>query len=169
MDVVLLGLPHKISAHKVPEIMETDAKIVDLSGAVLGRHDGVINFTVGQRRGLNIGGTGDPLYVVRVEPAAHRVVVGPKEALAVEGLGCSEVNWLADASDGAGREVAVKIRSASEPVAATVAVEPARGARVLFAEPQYGVSPGQACVFYEGDRVLGGGWIDRGDGRLAAE
>ncbi|MPY76124.1 MAG: tRNA 2-thiouridine(34) synthase MnmA [Alphaproteobacteria bacterium] len=144
-------------------------EIVDLEGRVLGRHDGIIRFTVGQRRGLGIGGgiggrdaDSDPLYVVRLEPASHRVVVGPKTALARGGLSLAGVNWLG--GDGAPQHgicVSVKLRSAMAPVAATLGVRPGGEADVVFAEPQYGVSPGQACVFYDGDRVLGGGWIRR--------
>ena len=144
-------------------------EIVDLEGRVLGRHDGIIRFTVGQRRGLGIGGgiggrdaESDPLYVVRLEPTSHRVVVGPKTALARDRLSLTGVNWLG--GDGAAEEglgVSVKLRSAMAPVAATLGIGPGGEAAVVFAEPQYGVSPGQACVFYDGDRVLGGGWIRR--------
>jgi tRNA-specific 2-thiouridylase len=136
-------------------------EIVHVDGRVLGRHAGVIHFTVGQRRGLGIGG-GEQLYVVRLEPAARRVVVGPREALAVPELRLRELNWLGDAPlDGAGVPVEVKIRSASPPAAAMVYSAGKGGARVVFAEPQEGVAPGQACVMYQGDRVLGGGWIER--------
>jgi tRNA-specific 2-thiouridylase len=143
-------------------------EIVDLDGAVLGRHDGIIRYTVGQRRGLGIGGgaggrdaDSDPLYVVRLEPAAHRVVVGPKAALARERVNLGGVNWLGGASvSDAGMPVEVKVRSTMAPVAATL--RRCGGAtEVDFDAPQFGVSPGQACVFYDGDRVLGGGWIRR--------
>jgi tRNA-specific 2-thiouridylase len=130
---------------------------------VLGRHDGVINFTVGQRRGLGIVDAqagGEPLYVVRLDPAARRVVVGPKPALAVAGMRLREVNWLGDAAGAGGAAVQVKVRSTTPAVPATVFAE-GDSARVHFAEPQYGVAPGQACVFYAGERVLGGGWIAR--------
>ncbi len=136
--------------------------IVDLDGRVLGRHDGIIHFTIGQRRGLAIGGTEAPLYVVRLDPAARHVVVGPRDALARSALTVTEVNWLGEgAAPEAGRPVTAKIRSASAPVGATL--EPLDGdrVRVCFQEPQYGVAPGQAAVFYDGDRVLGGGWIGR--------
>jgi tRNA-specific 2-thiouridylase len=134
--------------------------IVDLDGRVLGRHAGVIHFTIGQRRGLNVGGTAEPLYVVRIEPEAARVVVGPRAALAVGALTLHDVNWLgpAETADRPHR-VMVKVRSSMAPVAARV-----EGSRVVFDEPQFGVSPGQACVFYDGGRVLGGGWIARAAG-----
>ena len=144
-------------------------EIVDLDGCVLGRHDGIIRFTVGQRRGLGIGGgiggrdaDSDPLYVVRLEPATHRVVVGPRTALARGRLAVDSVNWLgAGALAQDGLSVAVKLRSTMAPVGATLRRERDGGAEVVFDAPQYGVSPGQACVFYDGDRVLGGGWIRR--------
>ncbi len=137
--------------------------IVHVDGRVLGRHDGVINFTVGQRRGLRIvdaEAAGEPLYVVRLEAAARRVVVGPRPALAVAAMRLREVNWLcAPASEG-GVAAQVKVRSTTPAVPATVFAD-GDGARVSFAAPQYGVAPGQACVFYAGERVLGGGWIAR--------
>lgn len=144
-------------------------EIVDLDGTVLGRHDGIIRFTIGQRRGLGLGGRPEgeePLYVVRLEPETHRVVVGPKSALAVSEIALRGVNWLggdAGDRDGDGGDVAVKVRSTMAPVTATVHRGPAGDpstARIRFAEPQFGVSPGQACVFYQDSRVLGGGWID---------
>jgi tRNA-specific 2-thiouridylase len=137
-------------------------EIVDLAGRVLGRHDGVIHFTVGQRRGLDIGGSAAPRYVVRLDPAAHRVVVGPREALARASLTVGGLNWLGQgAAPAPGRPVTAKIRSASEPVGATLAPIGDGRVRVDFDGAQHGVAPGQAAVFYDGDRVLGGGWIER--------
>jgi len=136
-------------------------EIVDLDGRVLGRHEGVIHFTIGQRRGLNIGGHHEPLYVVRLEPESRRVVVGPRRALARDVVRLGEVNWL-DAAPlpEAGRPVAVKLRSAMAPVPARVHRGRQEGeAMVALDTPAYGVSPGQAAVFYDGTRVLGGGWI----------
>ena len=136
----------------------TPGEIVHVDGTVLGAHDGIIRFTVGQRRGLGVG-TGEPLYVVRLEPEARRVVVGPKTALATQRIRLSGVNWLGEVPAG-GIEAAVKLRSASAPVPATIT--PAAGAAEVFLhQPQFGVAPGQACVFYAGARVLGGGWIMR--------
>ncbi|MDP6391197.1 MAG: tRNA 2-thiouridine(34) synthase MnmA [Alphaproteobacteria bacterium] len=156
-----------------PEAAEP-GEIVDLAGAVLGRHNGIVNFTVGQRRGTDIGGRApdsDPLYVVRLEPEERRVVVGPRAALAVHRIALGEVNWLCDGSLGEespgdeGIELTVKIRSTTEPVPATVRGIGDGGAEVAFAAPEYGISPGQACVLYVGERVMGGGWILREDTR----
>ncbi len=137
-----------------------EGEIVDLEGRVLGRHRGLIHFTVGQRRGLEIGGRPEPLYVVRLEPGARRVVVGPKSALAVRTAHLGGLNWLGeDQRDG----LTAKVRSMSRP--APVRYEPgsapgAAGGSVHFEHAEYGVAPGQAAVIYQGDRVLGGGWIE---------
>jgi tRNA-specific 2-thiouridylase len=130
-----------------------EGEIVDMAGRVLGRHRGLIHFTVGQRKGIDIGGQPEPLYVLRLEPAARRVVVGPRRALAVASAVLGDVNWIG--GDFAG-PVTVKVRSMAKPVAARF-----DGTVVHFEAPEYGVSPGQAAVLYAGDRVLGGGWIDR--------
>jgi tRNA-specific 2-thiouridylase len=140
-------------------------EIVDLNGNVLGPHEGIINYTVGQRRGLDIGGQAEALYVIRLEPETHRVVAGPREALAVPSVTLSEVNWLAPPLNGSAVECAVKIRSTMEPEPARARATSDGSVEVTFAEPQYGVSPGQACVAYDGDRLLGGGWIERQDTR----
>ena len=127
-------------------------EIVDRDGRVLGAHRGLIHYTVGQRRGLEIGGQAEPLYVVRLEPQARRVVVGPKAALAVRAARLSGLNWLGEGQrDG----LSAKVRSMAKPA-------PARfdGAAIHFESPEYGVAPGQAAVLYDGDRVLGGGWIE---------
>ena len=138
-------------------------EIVDLSGAVLGRHDGISRYTVGQRRGLGVGG-GDALYVVRLEPESRRVVVGPRAALAKTRVALYGVNWLGDgALPEAGFACAVKLRSAQDPVAALLHGGPEGTAEVVLAEPEHGVAPGQACVFYDGERVMGGGWIRGAD------
>jgi len=146
--------------------------IVDTDGRVVGHHEGIIHYTVGQRRGLGIGGRdpeSDPLYVIRLDAAAHRVVVGPKAALGRERLRLSGVNWLGgDAPVDVDEGLAVKIRSTMEPVPATVMRSADGGAEVAFQDLQFGVSPGQACVIYAGDRVLGGGWIERETAELAA-
>ncbi len=136
-------------------------EIVHVDGRVLGRHAGVLGFTVGQRRGLAVA-TGERLYVARLEPARQRVVVGPREALACAMAELSEVNWLGDAPlPPAGIALEVRHRAQEPPVAATLTPMPEGGVRVGFAEPQHGVAPGQACVFYQGTQVLGGGWIER--------
>ena len=131
---------------------ETEAagEIVDLDGRVLGTHRGVVHFTVGQRRGIEIGGQKEPLYVIRIEPALGRIVVGPRRALAVESMRVDGWNWIAeDQSD-----VSVKVRSLAPAVVAE-----RNGDWIRFAQAEYGVAPGQAAVAYDGPRLLGGGWI----------
>jgi tRNA-specific 2-thiouridylase len=122
----------------------------------------VIHFTVGQRKGLGVGGEVKPLYVVRIEPETARVIVGPKEALMKQSFVLHGINWLGagvgPSPDGAG--VQVKLRNTQAPVPATIFGEGGH-ARVVLAEPEAAVTPGQACVFYDGARVLGGGWIAR--------
>ncbi|MCB1312249.1 MAG: tRNA 2-thiouridine(34) synthase MnmA [Sedimentitalea sp.] len=141
-------------------------EIVHADGRVLGTHDGVIRFTIGQRRGLGIGGLADPLYVVRLDVDARRVVVGPKEMLATRAVPVREINWLGDAPLTARPEwpISVKLRSTRPPREAILRPVSATEATVELLNPEEGVSPGQACVFYEtgGSRVLGGGWIWRG-------
>jgi tRNA-uridine 2-sulfurtransferase len=136
-------------------------EIVDLDGRVVGRHAGVAGFTVGQRRGLGVG-AGRPLYVVRLEPAARRVVVGPVDALLADRIALRDVNWLGDAELPAdGLPLQVKMRSSRPAAAAMVYGREDRAAEVVLSEPQPAIAPGQACVFYDGERVLGGGWICR--------
>ena len=135
--------------------------IVDLNGAVIGQHQGIIHFTVGQRRGLGIAAP-DPHYVIRVEPDTRRVVAGPKAALLKSRFRVGEINWLGDgAMPEKGLSMTVKVRSTTEPVAASIDNISGDQAEMIMAEPQAGIAPGQACVFYDGDRVLGGGWIKR--------
>jgi tRNA-specific 2-thiouridylase len=140
----------------------TPGDIVDGEGRALGRHDGIINFTVGQRRGLGLG-TGEPLYVLRLEPDTHRVVVGPRRALAATRVPIGGINWLADERprDGDSLSVSVKLRSAQPTVAAELFLGGAGDGEAVLAAPVDGIAPGQACVFYDGTRVLGGGWIRR--------
>ena len=125
--------------------------IVDESGAKLGEHKGLIHFTVGQRRGLEIGGQAEPLYVVRLDPERQQVVVGPRRALAVSAARIEGLNWIGGDHIG---PLTAKVRSLAKPVPARL-----EGDRVVFDSPEYGVAPGQAAVLYAGDRVLGGGWI----------
>ncbi|MEK9753039.1 MAG: tRNA 2-thiouridine(34) synthase MnmA [Rhodospirillaceae bacterium] len=135
--------------------------IVDLDGNVIGRHDGIVNFTVGQRRGLGIAAA-HPLYVVRVEPETRRVVAGPKKALEKTGLSVSAVNWIGPGAEPpAERRAAIKIRSTAAPDDGALAYDGAGGWTVTFDTPQTGIAPGQAAVFYDEQRVLGGGWIRR--------
>ncbi len=138
--------------------------IVHQDGRWLGRHKGTVHFTVGQRRGLGIA-EGDPLYVLRIEPEARRVIVGPREALKRHDIAVEQINWLGEEPlDSQAKPIFVKIRSTRPPVEAEIMGAP-RGAMVSIAGGEYGVSPGQACVFYEkpgpGARVLGGGFIAR--------
>ena len=146
--------------------------IVHMDGTVLGRHDGVINYTIGQRRGLGIGGRKDedgqpdtdPLYVVKIEPERARVVVGPRAALATETVGIEELNWLGSPEEPAATDVIVqvKLRSTQPPALARMTRAAGTGsAQITLDEPQFGIAPGQAAVLYseDGDRVLGGGWI----------
>jgi tRNA-specific 2-thiouridylase len=140
--------------------------IVDLEGRVVGRHEGIVRFTVGQRRGLALGERegrdNDPLYVVRLEPEGRRVVVGPRSALGRTEVQLADVNWLGP--DVPGRlPVQVRVRSSQPLRPAEIEISGGRGT-VHFAEPEFGVSPGQACVVYDaemGSRLLGGGFIRR--------
>jgi tRNA-uridine 2-sulfurtransferase len=150
---------------RIVERLRPDAaepgEIVHVDGRVLGRHDGLMRFTVGQRRGLAVA-TGERLYVVRLEPERQRVIVGPKSALLCAGAELSELNWLGhEPLPAGGIELTVKHRAREPAVAARVVASGDGGARIEFREPQAGVAPGQACVLYQGTRVLGGGWIER--------
>ena len=141
-------------------------EIVHADGRVLGHHEGVIHYTIGQRRGLGIGGLSAPLYVVRLDVDTRQVVVGPKDMLATRVVPVREINWLGDDPFDARAEwqVSVKVRSTRPPCAAVVRPLGPDMAAVELLTPEEGVSPGQACVFYEtgGSRILGGGWIWRG-------
>jgi tRNA-specific 2-thiouridylase len=130
---------------------DTAGAIVDEAGNKLGEHKGLIHFTVGQRRGLEIGGSPEPLYVLRLDPATREVVVGPKSALAVSTARIEGLNWIGGSHAG---PLTAKVRSMARPVPARL-----NGDRVVFDTPEYGVAPGQAAVLYAGERVLGGGWI----------
>lgn len=142
-------------------------EIVHLDGRVLGQHRGVIHYTVGQRRGLGIGG-GEPFYVLRLDPERRQVLVGPREALLTRRIALSDLNWLGDApfeaAPAEGWEVAVRVRSTRPPQPARLLPRGPAAAEVLLLDGEEGVAAGQACVFYapEGSRVLGGGWIGRG-------
>jgi tRNA-specific 2-thiouridylase len=139
--------------------------IVSLDGDVLGRHDGIINYTIGQRRGLGIAAP-EPLFVVRLDAERSQVVVGPRESLRSSGIWLRQLNWLGDHSferiPEKGLEIKVKIRSTGTPQAATLRNQ-GGVAFVQLHEGEDGISPGQACVFYDGTRILGGGWIARAE------
>ncbi|MGV6813251.1 MAG: tRNA 2-thiouridine(34) synthase MnmA [Brevirhabdus sp.] len=140
--------------------------IVDPHGRVLGTHKGVIHYTIGQRRGLGIGGLEEPLYVVKLDVDTKQVVVGPKEMLSTRMIPVREVNWLGDVPLTSREEwpLEIKVRSTRPPKPAILRPVSESQAVVELLDPEEGVSPGQACVFYDGDgsRVLGGGWIWRG-------
>ena len=140
--------------------------IVDMQGRVLGQHQGVIHYTIGQRRGLGIGGLSTPLYVVRLDPEARQVVVGPKDSLSTRVVPLRESYCLCEAPFESRAEwhLQVKIRSTRPPRDAVVRPRSATEAEVELIAAEDGVSPGQACVFYdtEGTRIFGGGWIWRG-------
>ncbi|MEY3003922.1 MAG: hypothetical protein RLZZ491_1098 [Pseudomonadota bacterium] len=140
--------------------------IVDPAGRVLGEHRGVIHYTIGQRRGLGIGGLADPLYVIKLDPATRQVVVGPKDMLSTRSVPLREINWLGDRPLTAQDQwdIEVKIRSTRPPRPATLTPLSETEAMVTLVTAEEGVSPGQACVFYapDGSRVLGGGWIHKG-------
>jgi tRNA-uridine 2-sulfurtransferase len=144
---------------KIRPEAESDGAIVDMEGRELGRHRGLIHYTVGQRRGLELGGLVEPLYVIRLEPEAQRVVVGPKRALAVSAARLIEPNWLCQVE---GRPVWAKVRSLAKPVPARL-----EGDWLRFDSDEYGVAPGQAAVLYDGDRVLGGAWIEETEAAIA--
>ncbi len=156
----------------VVEKLKPDAarpgEIVDMNGRVVGRHDGVIHFTVGQRKGLGLSGNGEPLFVLRLDASNACVVVGPREALRTQAITVREINWLA-AADGV-VSCAVKVRSTRAAVPARVTPASNGTAMVELLTPEEAVAPGQACVFYEanGSRVLGGGWIAAAEPARAA-
>ena len=129
------------------------------TGEALGEHAGVIHFTVGQRRGLEIGGQPEPLYVIALDAEAAEVRVGPKRLLAVGAARIGETNRIGALPDG---PLTAKVRSLAKPVPVTLAGSLGDGATAMirFAQPEFGVAPGQAAVIYAGDRVLGGGWIE---------
>jgi tRNA-uridine 2-sulfurtransferase len=134
---------------------DDQGEIVHVNGDVLGAHKGLIHYTVGQRRGIDIGGQPEPLYVIGIDAPKKQVIVGPRRALAVSSARLGEMNRLADVGD---RDVMAKVRSMAKPVPARLA-----GDRLTFANPEYGVAPGQAAVLYDAvddSRVLGGGWIE---------
>ena len=141
-------------------------EIVHVDGRVLGKHDGVIRYTIGQRRGLGVGGLAEPLYVVALDVENARVVVGPKAMLATRTVPLREINWLGDEPFTSRAEwpVSVRVRSTRPPTEAVLRPLSETTGTVELMNAEEGVSPGQACVFYEtgGSRVLGGGWIWKG-------
>ncbi len=137
---------------------ETSGELVASSGEVLGRHNGISNFTVGQRKGLGVSSP-SPLYVLNIDPASHRVTVGADAELATRSLRANRLNWISIPALTAPMRVQIKIRHRHEP--AWAMIEPAGADEVIatFDEPQRAVTPGQSAVFYDGQEVVGGGWI----------
>jgi tRNA-specific 2-thiouridylase len=142
------------------EPVATHGEIVSTSGEVLAEHEGVHHFTVGQRKGLRVAAK-EPLYVIATQPAVQRVIVGVSDDLYRKTLLARDVNWISVAPIGEERRAQVKIRNKHDAAQATL--RPVAGAdrvEVIFDEPQRAVTPGQGAVFYDGDLVLGGGWIE---------
>ena len=144
-----------------PEAAEP-GDIIDTAGRIVGRHNGIARFTVGQRKGLGVAAA-DPLYVLRLEAETRRVVVGPKCALEQVRVPITELNWLGPPLPcGEGVRVMAKLRSAQPPLPATLYAEASRAkAELVLDEAAGAVAPGQAAVMYDGERLLGGGWIGR--------
>jgi tRNA-specific 2-thiouridylase len=142
----------------------TSGRFLHVDGRDMGSHAGIEGFTVGQRRGLGLGGEKEPLYVISVNPEEDTVVVGPKSALAKKSIRLRDINWLGpeEHMPSAGLKAFVRFRNTHEPVPAIIRQgKNTEQAEVEFEDAQFGVAPGQACVFYDNDRVLGGGWIMR--------
>jgi tRNA-specific 2-thiouridylase len=137
---------------------ETAGELVSTSGEVLGRHEGIFNFTVGQRKGLGLSSP-VPLYVLRIEPASHRVTVGADAELATRTLRARDLNWISIPELTGPMRVKIKIRHRHEPAWATIEPTGPDEVAAIFDEPQRAVTPGQSAVFYDGDEVVGGGWI----------
>jgi tRNA-uridine 2-sulfurtransferase len=146
---------------RTPDGSGTGGVITDKEGRLLGRHGGVHRYTVGQRKGLGLptSPTGAPMYVLALHAADQRVIVGPRSALERSTLTASGVNWMLPPSDGS-RRVTAQIRHRHPSAAATVTALDSNRAEVVFDTPQVAITPGQAVVFYDGDAVVGGGWID---------
>ncbi len=160
---------------KIRPDAENSGDIVHIDGRVVGTHNGIIHYTIGQRKGLGIGGgvseDNSPFYVIAINSAENKVVVGPKEALACDTVYLDQANWLGhDACEDL--KVSVKLRSVMRPVNATLYKETASAGRLVLENPQYGIAAGQAAVIYDGNKVLGGGWIKKACneslGKLAA-
>src|SRR5215470_14246621 len=143
---------------KIP-IAESDGEIVDEAGDVVGRHNGVHNFTIGQRKGLGFA-AGKPLYVLSIDPRNSRVVVGDDDALRTTSFEIEGVNWSSIAESAGPIRGQAKIRHKHEPAPAKVEALPGNRARITFDIPQRAITPGQAAVFYDGDTILAGGWIE---------
>ena len=158
-------VPHGDYAKVVKKIRpdaEKPGNIVHMDGRIVGQHNGIIHYTIGQRKGLGIGGgiseNNEPLYVVSVNPTSNEVIVGPKEALARNVIHITDCNWLKDIPEN-GMDVDLKFRSVMKPIPAQIKTGNNGAAQIHLTDAQYGIAPGQAAVCYIDDRVLGGGWI----------
>jgi tRNA-specific 2-thiouridylase len=149
---------HAYSNERGISLQNGEGEIVNENGQVIGRHTGIHNFTIGQRKGLGFA-AGKPLYVLSIDPEKNRVVVGEDEVLRKNITEVEEVNWISIENPEAPLRAIVKIRHKHAAAPATVEPLGANRARVMFDAPQRAITPGQAAVFYDGDRVLGGGWI----------
>lgn len=148
---------------KIRPDAEKSGNIIHLDGRIMGEHNGVIHYTIGQRRGLGIGGghndDNSPFYVVRVDAKTNEVIVGPKEALARNIIYLHDTNWLVQNTKKDGIEIEVKLRSVSKAAPAELFINEDGSAEIHLPTPQYGIAPGQAAVCYINSRVIGGGWI----------
>lgn len=142
------------------KIVDAAGEVVTTDGRVLGQHEGLGNYTVGQRKGLGVA-TGTPLYVIGLDRSRNRVIVGSNDELLKSRLLVREINWIRPAIEGDSFEAQVKIRNKHFPAPARVEARAGRKALVEFAAPQRAVTPGQAAVFYDADEIVGGGWISR--------
>ena len=147
---------YTVIVRKLRPDADAPGDIVDLAGRVLGRHSGIVDYTIGQRRGLELGGLKAPVYVVALDAPRRRVVVGPRAALAVTAVVLDDFNWIGDGAPDI-RTVGVKVRSMA--AVATGKLIDSDQPRIAFATPEFGVAPGQAAVLYDGSRVVGGGTI----------
>jgi tRNA-specific 2-thiouridylase len=143
-----------------PEAWEI-GDIVHVNGEKLGEHNGIVNYTIGQRRGLGIGG-GEPLYVVKIDAEKNQVIVGAETDLDSYSFNIKDINWLGSGDiPEDGINVSVKMRSTQKPVEAKIFASNDNTAKIVLENPERAIAPGQACVFYDGTRVLGGGWITK--------
>ncbi|MAM35122.1 MAG: tRNA 2-thiouridine(34) synthase MnmA [Micavibrio sp.] len=147
---------------KIRPDAENSGNIVHIDGRVVGQHNGIIHYTIGQRKGLGIGGgvseDNSPFYVIAINADENKVIVGPKEALACDTVYLDQANWLGN-DNRENLKVSVKLRSVMRPVEATLYKESDTSGRLVLDSPQYGIAAGQAAVIYDNNRVLGGGWI----------
>ena len=140
------------------ELPDSAGDLISAAGEVVGKHEGIHSFTVGQRKGLGLS-TPDPLYVLKIHPDSHRIEVGPETSLYAKTLRARQLNWVSIAPPDSPVRVAIKVRHRHEPALATLRVVGSDEIEAVFDEPQRAVTPGQSAVFYQADEVAGGGWI----------